>query len=144
MRVSFVYRDEDWRTAIDDIEKFSRYVLKSTFKIAGVKPVAGSEVSVLLTNDAEIMKLNKKWRGKDKATDVLSFPTDDEMLPGDIVISLCTLLHDAKLQGKSFRTHYARLLVHGALHLLGFDHMDKYDADEMEFFEAKILKEVGL
>lgn len=83
---------------------------------------AGREISILLTTDAEIKELNNKYLGKDKATDVLSFAMDDPVLMGDVVISL----ERARAQAASFASsddeEIARLLAHGTLHLLGFEH----------------------
>ena len=95
----------------------------------------------MLTNDKEIQTLNKEYRGKNKPTNVLSFETGDEILLGDIVMSIDTLLKEAKEQKISVADHYAHLLCHGMLHLLGFDHIEEDEANEMEFFEIEILKE---
>ncbi|MCL2629177.1 MAG: apolipoprotein N-acyltransferase [Alphaproteobacteria bacterium] len=99
-----------------------------------------AEVSVLLTNDAGMQKLNKQWRGKDKPTNVLSFETGDPEIMGDIVLSYDTIL--AESSSRTFKTHAARMLIHGALHLAGMDHIKDADAKKMEATEAKILLKI--
>ena len=109
------------------------------------------EINVSLSNDAEVRRLNKEFRKMDKATNVLSFANiDDENFAqecqlfeeielGDIIIARETLEREAQEKGISFKNHYSHLLVHGILHLLGFDHQDDDEAEYMEDFERKIL-----
>ncbi|MBI1913018.1 MAG: rRNA maturation RNase YbeY [Deltaproteobacteria bacterium] len=116
----------------------------SALKDLGFK---GREVSVLITDDDRIQELNKTYRNKNKPTDVLSFPMDDEQLLGDIVISMDT----AKAQAESFKVsldeELSRLLVHGLLHLLGYDHVKGgHQAKKMRAKEDELmsgLKEKG-
>lgn len=143
MRVLFSYSSGVRREAIAGMEELARRVARRAFKAAGIEPAAGAELSVLLTDDEEIRALNKEWRGMDKATNVLSFETGDERMYGDIALSIDTLEREAEAAGKTLRAHFAHLLAHGTLHLLGFDHMGGEEADEMEFFEGKILEELG-
>ncbi len=140
VKLSFIYKNKSWLSNIPDIEKISERVLKNTFKAVGVKQVKGMEINILLTSDKEIQELNKNYRGKNKPTNVLSFETGDEFLLGDIVMSWATLKKEAVAGKISVKDHYAHLLCHGILHLLGFDHIDEDEANEMEFFEVKILK----
>jgi len=81
------------------------------------------ELSVLLTGNSEVRELNREYRGKDKPTDVLSFPMGDSYLLGDIVISIEKAASQANEFGVSFDEEMARLLVHGLLHLAGYDHV---------------------
>lgn len=99
------------------------------------------ELSVLLTDDKEIHRLNRDFRGKDKPTDVLSFPMPDPDLLGDVVISLPTAKRQAKKFGVSFEEEFYRLLVHGTLHLLGFEHerVSKGVAEKMRRKEKALL-----
>lgn len=83
----------------------------------------GRELSVLLTGNSEIRELNREYRGKDKPTDVLSFPMEDPCLLGDIVISIEKAASQAEEFGVTFDEEMARLLVHGLLHLAGYDHV---------------------
>lgn len=109
------------------------------------------ELSVLLTNDTEIQALNKEYRQKEGATNILSFESgcfSDHNAPlkqgrpipiGDLVLSYETLKKEAESQHKSFQDHLTHLLIHGLLHLFGFDHEDEREADEMERLEINIL-----
>ena len=112
------------------------------------------EVSVLLTDDAHVRELNRIWRDKDKATNVLSFPALDDDLPpappgepvllGDVVLAFETVEREAREEDKPLRDHVAHLLVHGTLHLLGYDHEDPAQAEAMERREAGILAGLGV
>ena len=101
------------------------------------------ELSVALTDDAHIQTLNRGYRGKDKPTNVLSFPSEPPML-GDIVIALETLRREAAEEGLSESFHLTHLVVHGFLHLLGFDHLTEEEALDMEQLETDILTRMGL
>ncbi len=116
-----------------------------------------AEISVRLSGDKEIRTLNREYRGKDKPTNVLSFAALDSeqnvpsspvcALPcaiGDIVIAFETLKREADAMGVAFRDHYTHLLVHGTLHLLGYDHERENDAKRMEKLEISILKGLGI
>jgi probable rRNA maturation factor len=115
---------------------------------AAAENTAGS-VSVLLGDDVSIAALNKQFRGKDAPTNVLSFPAaevgapDDGFL-GDIALAAETIAAEAEFQGKSFDNHAAHLIVHGFLHLLGYDHMNEADAEAMEARERAILVSLGI
>ena len=106
-----------------------------------------AEVSVLLCDDPEILRLNAQWRGKDSATNVLSFPSAamqaDSHL-GDIAIAYETVKKEAADEGKAFLHHLSHLTVHGFLHLLGFDHETDDDAEEMEAMEREMLRRLGI
>ncbi len=108
------------------------------------------EVSVVLTDDAAIRALNRDWRGRDAATNVLSFPAPESPaigLPaalGDVVLAYETIAREAERDGKPFRHHLAHLVVHGMLHLLGHDHEADDDAERMEEAERRILRRLGV
>lgn len=104
-------------------------------------PVRKSEMTVVLADDAFIRDLNKTYRGKDKPTNVLSFTGENDYL-GDLILSIETIEREAKEQHKSFKDHVRHLLVHGTLHLLGYDHQRKEEAKRMEALEIKILKKL--
>lgn len=135
----------DWAAALDDIEPLSWRALEAAAAEVG----ASGEVSVLFTDDAEIRDLNRQWRGKDKATDVLSFPSDGPDIPGqpaflgDIAVALETTRDDAERMGRPLDAHVSHLLVHGFLHLLGHDHVADEDAAVMEPMETRILAGLG-
>jgi len=101
------------------------------------------EVSVVLADDAFVQNLNRDYRGKDKPTNVLSFPQDAPML-GDIVLAYETVVREAGEQDKSFDAHFSHLLIHGLLHLLGHDHEEDEEAEEMEALEVEILEKIGV
>ncbi len=105
------------------------------------------EVSVLLTDDATIAKLNRDWRKIDKPTNVLSFPAADTgagVLLGDIVLAYETLVRECNEAGRDFLHHLAHLSVHGFLHLIGYDHQTDSQADEMEKLESQIMNRLKL
>ncbi|SDQ35667.1 probable rRNA maturation factor [Pseudomonas sp. UC 17F4] len=110
---------------------------------------AGSEMTIRLVDEAEGRELNHTWRGKDYATNVLSFPADvpDELLDipllGDLVICIAVVEREAVEQGKALEAHWAHLVIHGCLHLLGYDHIDDDEAEEMEALERTLLAELG-
>lgn len=103
----------------------------------------GVELSLSLVGDAQIRALNAKWRGKDEATDVLSFPLGDALL-GDVVISLETARRVAREQGVSLRSELNLYLAHGLLHLLGYDHTRRADRKRMAREEARLLGSAGM
>jgi probable rRNA maturation factor len=114
------------------------------------------EISVLLTGDEQVQALNAKWRGKDKPTNVLSFPMAEEpelqstniaageLLLGDIILARGVCEREAEEKGVALEQHLAHLLVHGTLHLLGYDHHDDAEAAEMEEREVRALDRLGI
>lgn len=110
---------------------------------------APSELTIRLVDSAEGLELNSTWRGKDYPTNVLSFPADipegllDIPLLGDLVICVPVVEQEATEQGKTLTAHWAHLVMHGCLHLLGYDHIDDAEAEEMEALERQLLAEIG-
>jgi probable rRNA maturation factor len=109
---------------------------------------SGAELAIVLTDDSAIRLLNRDWRGKDAATNVLSFPAPNASgAPrhiGDIVLAYETIAREARDEGKPFAHHVAHLTVHGFLHLNGYDHQRSKDANEMEQLERKILRKLAI
>ena len=112
----------------------------------------GREIGVSVVGPAESRRLNARYRGRDKPTNVLSFPipelpsgtADDEPRPlGDLVICPQVLRTEAREQKKTLRAHWAHLVVHGSLHLIGYDHEHNTDADRMERREIAVLRRLG-
>jgi probable rRNA maturation factor len=101
------------------------------------------EFTILLSNDRKLRALNKDYRGKDKATNVLSFPGQDGYA-GDIAIAYGVTAREAKAAAKNLAAHATHLVVHGVLHLAGYDHERPKDASVMEPLEVKILKRLGI
>jgi probable rRNA maturation factor len=117
---------------------------QSKAKVTGV-----AELSIVLTDDAEQQELNREWRGIDKPTNVLSFPQIEPFGPvsgilGDIVLARETLEREAEELQKPFLHHFTHLVVHGFLHILGYDHIEERDALEMESLETRILATLGI
>ena len=107
-----------------------------------------AEVSVYIVDEAESQELNAQYRGKDKPTNVLSFPADipDEVgvpLLGDLVICAPVVEREAQEQGKTLEAHWAHMLVHGTLHLLGYDHVEDDEADVMEALETRLITQLN-
>lgn len=99
-------------------------------------------ISVVLANNNFVHDLNKRYRGKDCPTNVLSFE-NEAPLAGDIVVAYGVTRDEAKAQGKTFSAHFAHLLTHGALHLQGYDHLTEKQAQKMESLEKKLMKKLG-
>ena len=118
--------------------------------VAPLKPLDGAELNILLTDDARIRRVNRDWRGFDKATNVLSFPAapPDRIAKcpalGDIVLAHETLAREAQEEGKSLDDHFSHLVIHGLLHLLGEDHETEAEADRMEALEIEALARLGI
>jgi probable rRNA maturation factor len=110
--------------------------------------MAEAQLTVRITDEAEIRELNATYRGKDYATNVLSFPFEappgvDIPLLGDIVVCAAVVAREAAEQGKPLQAHWAHMVIHGTLHLLGFDHIEEADAEEMEGLEIALLADLG-
>ncbi len=107
------------------------------------------EVTLRLVSAEEMQSLNRTYRDKDKLTNVLSFPVEDEIrtlhgLLGDVVICPVVVDREAEEQNKQRDAHYAHLVIHGVLHLLGYDHIEESDATEMEALETRTLATLGI
>lgn len=115
-----------------------------------VATAAAGEVSLLFTQDSAMHDLNRRWRGVDRPTNVLAFPYDGPSAQGsprplgDIVLARDTLMDEADRQGKTPTDHMTHLVVHGFLHLLGYDHGDDQSAGVMEALEVRILAAIGI
>ena len=136
MKVYIDAHDKRWDNHKIDFEKIANMVVGAKYKNA--------EVSIILTNDAEIHEINKTYRNVDRATNVLSFELGDDVLLGDIYISIDTVMQEAREAKISFHDHVAHMVVHGMFHLLGYDHMTDEEANLMEMKEIKVLKKMGI
>jgi probable rRNA maturation factor len=111
--------------------------------LSRIAPAAAKgDVSVAIVSDRRMRALNRQFRGKDKVTDVLSFPSDERGFMGDIVVASGVAKQQAKAAGHSVQTEIRVLALHGLLHLLGYDH--EHDDGKMARFEAKLRKKAGL
>ena len=121
-----------------------------------VKSERPIELSIRLATDGEVKELNTRWRGKDKPTNVLSFPqcapeelsriapAGPEVMLGDIVLARGVCEREAQAKGVSLEEHATHLLIHGTLHLLGYDHQDDGSAEDMERREVRALERLGI
>ena len=134
-----------WKAALEHIQELSSRVFAATADYIAAHEdfdfmQTGKTLSInlSLSNDAEVQKLNAEFRHLDKPTNVLSFESDVIEL-GDIIIALETMQKEAALKNISLHDHYCHLLIHGILHLMGFDHQDDAEAEYMENHEIRIL-----
>jgi probable rRNA maturation factor len=138
-----------WRE-IDALRPRILAAVQAALALAPVKPLAGAELSLLLTDDKRIRSVNRDWRGFDKATNVLSFPAAPperiagSPVLGDIVLAFETIAREAESEDKSFGDHLSHLVVHGLLHLLGEDHETQEQAERMEALETAALARLGI
>ena len=129
---------------------FCILVLDLLSKITEDKNELKKSASILLTDDLHMKEINNKWRKLEKATNVLSFPVnkqikeEDYFFIGDIVLSYETILSECKLRKKSFKDHFLHLLIHGFLHLLGYNHDNKRNEKVMEELEVNYLSELNI
>lgn len=135
MKVYVNYNDSRWKKIKIDFEKIVRMALRPEYK--------GAEVSITLTDDAEIHALNREYRNIDRPTNVLSFELGDPVLLGDIYISYDTVAREAETENITIAEHTAHMVVHGTLHLQGYDHLTDDQAAEMEGLEIQILRKLG-
>ena len=133
-----------------ELEMLARLAVEVTLRVC--PDIKGtSELSVVFTDDSTVQKLNAQWRARDKPTNVLSFPafsfdgkgTLPPML-GDIVLAGETVRREAALEGKPFEHHLSHLVVHGLLHLLGYDHEQETEAEAMEALERRALAALAI
>ncbi len=161
--LNIIFDVENWKHKLPEVGVFAREVFETALNFLSKndlgfegwdnKPVS---INLSLSNNNEVQKLNREFRGKDKPTNVLSFANiddeffEDEFLSGDIVelgdiiMAIETLEDEAGIKNISLQNHFAHLLVHGILHLFGYDHIEDDEADEMEGIEVDILKEMGI
>jgi probable rRNA maturation factor len=139
-KVDLLIHEPLWQELPFDIPQHLSQCVACVTQHIGREPLA-YELSVLLTHDTEIQTLNKNFRSKDKPTNSLSFPPHNQppSFLGDLVLSYQTLNREAVEQEKSFFNHFTHLVVHGLLHLLGYDHVQETEATTMETLEVEIL-----
>ncbi len=144
--IAFHVQNPVWKVKLRPYTKTVQVVLEaalSEVKLENKK--INFEIAVVLADDAFVQNLNKQYRGKNKPTNVLSFPASlEEGELGDIILAFETIEKEAIEQKKTFRNHTKHLLVHGFLHLLGYDHIEDKQAEVMEKIEIKILKKLGI
>ena len=133
--------DARWKGCKPTVERAVKAVLAD-------RRVRRASLAVVLTDDGEVKTLNHTYRGKNKPTNVLSFPDghveDGVRQLGDIILAYETIVAEAQAQGKALKAHLTHLVIHGVLHVLGHDHEDEKDATIMEAHEIKILARMGI
>ncbi len=143
-------RSPEWAASLPESEALARRAARAALAAAATAPFDGGELSLALSDDAELQILNKAYRGKDGPTNVLSFPgeapdaADQPRQLGDVVLAYGVCLREAQAQDKSLADHLAHLVVHGVLHLLGHDHETEAEAERMEALEVRILAGLGI
>jgi probable rRNA maturation factor len=160
--ISFSLEAGDWETVVTDAEMLVEAAARAAFEAAERPDILGdapAEMSLVLADDALVQTLNRDYRDKDQPTNVLSFAllddlddTDDVLareqgmpiLIGDVILAFETVQREAGEQGKSIGDHLTHLVIHGVLHLLGYDHQSDPDADRMERLETSILARMGI
>jgi len=148
--------EPEWVSAFIDVEKTARDTMEIALKMAMLpKKIVGRDIeaSIVLANDDLAQVLNRTYRGKDKPTNVLSFasldaddpvPEDGPYPIGDIILAYQTIDREAREQGKYFKDHFIHMVVHGTLHLLGYDHETEDEANIMESLEIRILEKLNI
>lgn len=136
--------------ALPDAEALALRCVGAAISAEKLHHLPGAEISLLLADDARVRELNREWRDKDQPTNVLSFPAvePDEVasspLIGDIVLAYETLEREARSEGIALEAHFQHLVVHGVLHLFGYDHLDDEEAEAMEDAERRALASIGI
>jgi len=164
--ISFSLEAGDWGAVVTDVEMLVEAAARAAFEAAERPEILGdapAEMSLVLADDALVQTLNRDYRDKDKPTNVLSFALLDDLgdtdedaddvlargegmpiLIGDVILAFETVQREAREQGKTVGDHLTHLVIHGVLHLLGYDHQSDPDADRMERLETSILARMGI
>ncbi|MDE2166059.1 MAG: rRNA maturation RNase YbeY [Alphaproteobacteria bacterium] len=148
--IDVIERAPSWRRALPAAPAICRAAAAAALT-RGAGRLKGAEVSIVLADDALSARLNRTYRGIPRPTNVLSFATAEPprgaaalRLLGDVVLAYGTIAREARAQGKSLADHLAHLVVHGVLHLLGFDHERDREARRMEALEVAVLAGLGI
>lgn len=150
LKLNWMIQDKNWKALKFDPKKIGVASTKKTLEYVETIDSSVVEISILLSNDNKLQELNHDFRGKNKPTNVLSFPSgsplqgEKHLYLGDIAISFQTLYNESLEQQKTFKDHYTHMLVHSILHLLGYDHEKKKEAVIMENLEKTILKSLNI
>lgn len=143
LEITVAVEQAKWRSKWPALKREIPALLKRAAAREELKGLPHGVVSIVLTDDAALRRLNSQFRGKDKPTNVLSFPDSREPL-GGIAVAYETVFREANEQKKKFVYHSKHLILHGYLHLLGYDHIVKRDARLMEGIETAILTDLGI
>lgn len=145
--VDVIIQSSAWE-ALPDLKALAERVVRQCEAVTGVELAEPCELSIVFCDDGAVKALNAQWRGQDKPTNVLSFPTPGLLatkpLLGDIVIAFETVAREAETERKSLADHVAHMIFHGFLHLIGYDHDTPAEADAMEELERRIAQTLGI
>ncbi|MET1028862.1 MAG: rRNA maturation RNase YbeY [Dongiaceae bacterium] len=156
LKLALMVEDEDWLADLPEaamlVRKAGRRAMAQASADGWRGSTIGHEICFVLSDNRRMRRLNSQYRGKDKATNVLSFAALDAGLPprgtpwhlGDVVLALGVVRQEARQQRKRMADHVSHLVVHGVLHLLGYDHEDDAEAERMEGLEIAALKRLGI
>ncbi|CCU80454.1 FIG000233: metal-dependent hydrolase [Halanaerobium saccharolyticum subsp. saccharolyticum DSM 6643] len=139
LNVEFNNQQDDINIQDDILDLLEKVIITA----AELEGYSGGEVSIAFVSNQQIKELNNKYRDKNEATDVLSFPIDDEML-GDIIISAQRAAEQSEEYAHSLKRELAYLTVHGMLHLFGYDHHSEEEKNEMRQKEERVLTQLGI
>jgi probable rRNA maturation factor len=150
LRVDCRVLDPAWRRDLPGAARLCRRAARAAYRRAAASPGA-AELAVVLCDDASVRGLNRRFRGVDRATNVLAFPAGEgaarrlqPRLLGDVVLARGRVTREAARQGKGLAAHVSHLVVHGVLHLLGHDHQAEPEAEMMEGLEVAVLAALGV
>ncbi len=146
INVNLIRKHSKWQEYSFINTEFIRSIISKSLEAAKYKGI-NTEISVILMSDIEIKEMNNKYRGKNYATNVLSFPYStigEDGYIGDIALGLEVLTDEAVKQSKFFKDHFTHIVIHGTLHIIGYDHMDAASAEVMENLEISILSSMGI
>jgi probable rRNA maturation factor len=140
---------DDWQQASPPVVMLCQRAAAAAL-VAAADPCNNCELSIVLADDAAVRDLNRDWRDRDVPTNVLAFPGDTEatngqpLLIGDVIVAYGVTCAEATRDGKTLANHLSHLVVHGTLHLLGYDHENDAEAHAMEALETRILGGLGI
>jgi probable rRNA maturation factor len=145
MTIDISRENDSWDT-YPDVDLWINEIIQHGVDIVDIDEAI---VSVCLSDNQNVQKLNQQWRNQNKPTNVLSFPSPESMnfdqtILGDIILAFETVEREALSEDKTFKDHFSHLIIHGFLHLLGYDHETDDDAAEMEQLEREILTSAGI
>jgi probable rRNA maturation factor len=146
LSIDITVEHDAWSSLVD-LEAIVERAAAAALASGDVAVTTDTELSVVFCDDTFIQALNRDWRGKDRPTNVLSFPADPTaraITLGDIVIAYETTAREASSEGRALRDHVTHLVVHGVFHLLGYDHETDSEAEVMEKLEVRALMALGI
>lgn len=151
--IEIIIEDDAWCQLSNSFEFLAMAAVKALEVQSNSNPKNLYEIAIMLSTNAHVKYLNKTYRNKNKSTNVLSFPINENINEtsndglthiGDIILAHDTIMKEAQQEGKKPKDHIIHLIIHGVLHLLGYDHEDEHDAQDMEKEESRLMLALGL